>query len=131
VNIRPFEKPLSVCDRETSHADGIMIYRKEYKMNTDTLAPQELVRKAVIEVAQLPEKELLIVIEMVDTLKKQRARPNRELAAQIVARAKARAEEMKNLSHEEVVQRFIDATERIRQTAIAKGTAIEGEWESD
>ena len=53
-------------------------------MNADLLAPQELVRKAVIEVAQLPEKELLIVIEMVDSLKKQRARPNRELAAHIV-----------------------------------------------
>jgi hypothetical protein len=98
-------------------------------MNTDMLAPQELVRKAVIEVAQLPEKELLIVIEMVDSLKKQRARPNRELAAEILARAKARALEMKNLSHEEVVQRFIDATERIRAEAIAKGTAIEGDLE--
>ncbi len=98
-------------------------------MNADTLAPQELIRKAVIEVAQLPEKELLIVIEMVDTLKKQHARPNRELAAEIVARAKARAAEMSHLSHEEVVQRFTDAMERIREDAIAKGTAIEGEWE--
>ena len=100
-------------------------------MNADTLAPQELVRKAVIEVAQLPENELLIVIEMVDTLKKQRARPNRELAAEIVAKAKARAAEMSHLSHEEVVQRFTDAMERIREEAIAKGTAIEGEWEDD
>ncbi len=100
-------------------------------MNTGALAPQELVRKAVIEVAQLPEKELLIVIEMVDALKKQRARPNRELAAEILARAKARAAEMSHLSHEEVVQRFIDATERIRADAIEKGTAIEGEWEQD
>ena len=36
-------------------------------MATQTPAPQDLVRKAVIEVAQLPENELLIVIEMVDT----------------------------------------------------------------
>ncbi len=49
-------------------------------MNSNTLASQDLVRKAVIEVAQLEEKELLIVIEMVDTLKKQRARPNKDLA---------------------------------------------------
>ncbi|MBM3180850.1 MAG: hypothetical protein FJZ86_10900 [Chloroflexi bacterium] len=100
-------------------------------MNSNALASQDLVRKAVIEVAQLQDKELLIVIEMVDTLKKQRARPNKELAAEILAKAKARAEEMKHLSHEEVVQRFIDATERIRIEAIEKGTAIEGEWESD
>lgn len=100
-------------------------------MNADTLAPQELVRKAVIEVAQLPEKELLIVIEMVDTLKKQRARPNRELAAEIVARAKARASEMRHLSRAEVMEKFSATLEAIRAEAIAKGTAIEGEWERD
>ncbi len=94
-------------------------------MNSNALASQDLVRKAVIEVTQLQDKELLIVIEMVDTLKKQRTPPNKELAAEILARAKARAAEMKNLSHEEVVQRFIDATDRIRADAIAKGTAIE------
>lgn len=100
-------------------------------MSTDTLAPQELVRKAVIEVAQLQEKELLIVIEMVDTLKKQRARPNRELAAEILSRAKARAAEMSHLSRAEVMEKFSKTLDAIRADAIAKGTAIEMEWESD
>ncbi|OIN91680.1 MAG: hypothetical protein COS37_02850 [Anaerolineae bacterium CG03_land_8_20_14_0_80_58_20] len=100
-------------------------------MNADTLAPQELIRKAVIEVANLPENELLIVIEMVDTLKKQRARPNRELAAELLARAKARAAEMSHLSREEVMERFSKSLDAIRAEAIAKGTAIEGEWEND
>ena len=100
-------------------------------MNADTLAPQELIRKAVIEVANLPENELLIVIEMVDTLKKQRARPNRELAAELLARAKARAAEMSHLSREEVMERFSKSLDAIRADAIAKGTAIEGEWEDD
>ncbi|MDO9303359.1 MAG: hypothetical protein Q7T89_18365 [Anaerolineales bacterium] len=100
-------------------------------MNAHTLAPQDLVRKAVIEVAQLQESELLVVIEMIDTLKKQRTRPNRVTAEEIVTRAKARAAEMSHLSHAEVVQRFIDVTERIRAEAIEKGVAIEGEWESD
>jgi hypothetical protein len=59
-------------------------------MTLATLPSQDLVRKAVIEVAQLPENELLVVIELVNDLKKQRAHPNRELAAQIVARAKQR-----------------------------------------
>ncbi len=102
-------------------------------MNADTLAlaPQELIRKAVIEVAQLPEKELLIVIEMVDSLKKQRARPNRELAVEILAYAKARAAEMKHLSRAEVMEKFSKTLDAIRAEAIAKGTAIEGEWEDD
>ena len=100
-------------------------------MDTQTLAPQDLVRKAVIEVAQLPENELLVVIEMVDNLKKQRARPNRESAAQIVARAKARAAETSHLSRAALMQQFGDTLEAIRAEAIAKGTAIEGEWEGD
>ena len=100
-------------------------------MATQTPAPQDLVRKAVIEVAQLPENELLIVIEMVDTLKKQRARPNREAAAQIVARAKARAVETSQLSREALMQQFSDTLEAIRAEAVAQGTAIEGEWEGD
>jgi hypothetical protein len=100
-------------------------------MNSNTLASQDLVRKAVIEVAQLEEKELLIVIEMVDTLKKQRVRPNKDLAASIVAQAKARAEEVKYLSRDEAMEKFGKTLNAIREDAIAKGTAIEGEVESD
>lgn len=100
-------------------------------MNSNVLASQDLVRKAVIEVAQLQDKELLIVIEMVDTLKKQRARPNRELAAEILAKAKARAEEVKYLSRDEAMEKFGKTLDAIREDAIAKGTAIDGEVESD
>lgn len=100
-------------------------------MNMQMLVPQDLVRKAVIEVAQLPENELLIVIEMVDALKKQRAHVNRESAAILVAHAKARAAETSHLSRAELMQEFGDALEAIRVEAISKGTAIEGELESD
>ncbi len=87
-------------------------------MNSNTLASQDLVRKAVIEVAQLEEKELLIVIEMVDTLKKQRARPNKDLAASIVAQAKARAEEVKYLSRDDAMEKFGKTLNAIREDAI-------------
>lgn len=100
-------------------------------MNPQALAPQDLVRKAVVEVAQLPENELLVVIEMVNTLKKQRAHPNRELAAKIVAQAKARAAETSHLSRDELMREFATTLEAIRSDAIKKGTAIEGELESD
>jgi hypothetical protein len=100
-------------------------------MNAHALAPQDLVRKAVIEVAQLQESDLLVVIEMVDNLKKQRAHPNRESAAEILARAKSRAAEMSHLSREEVMQRFSDSLDAIRAEAIEKGIAIEGELEGD
>lgn len=99
-------------------------------MSQQTLALQDLVRKAVVEVAQLPENELLLVIEMVDNLKKQRAHSNRALAAKIVAQAKARASETRQLSHDELMKHFRNTLEAIRSDAITKGTAIEGEIES-
>lgn len=99
-------------------------------MSQQTLAPQDLVRKAIVEVAQLPENELLVVIEMVDNLKKQRAHSNRELAAKIVAQAKARASETSQLSRDELMKHFRNTLEAIRSDAITKGTAIEGEIES-
>ena len=92
---------------------------------------QDLVRRAVIEVAQLPENELLVVIEIVGDLKKQRAQKKRAAAADLVARARQRASEISRLSREEMMERFSQTLEAIRAEAIAKGTAIEGEWESD
>ncbi len=100
-------------------------------MTVHTLDPQDLVRQAVIEVAQLPENELLIVIEMVDSLKKQRIHPNRKSAAEIVARAKARATQTSHLSRSELMQEFSDTLDSIRAEAIAKGAAVDGELESD
>jgi len=100
-------------------------------MTLATLPSQDLIRKAVIEVAQLPENELLAVIELVNDLKKQRARPNRESAVQIVARAKRRASELSHLSREEVMRQFGNTLDAIRAEAVAKGTALEGELEGD
>jgi len=98
-------------------------------MVSNTIAPEELIRKAVIEVAQLPENELLLVIEMVGELKKQRAQPNREKAAALVAQAKIRATETNSLSRVDLMQQFSDVLKEIRAEAIAKGTALDGELE--
>ena len=100
-------------------------------MNIQSLAPQDLVRQAVIEVAQLRESELVVVIEMINELKKQSAKSNRERAEEILAQAKARAAEMSHLSREEIMERFGRTMDSIRVEAIEKGTAIEGEWEGD
>ena len=100
-------------------------------MSTNTIDTEKLLRQVISSVAQLPPNDLLIVYETIADLKQKESPKLPLTSAEILARAKARAEEMKHLSHEEVVQRFIDATDRIRADAIAKGTAIEGEWESD
>lgn len=96
-------------------------------MNVQMLTPQNLVRQAVIEVAQLPENELLVILETIASLKEQRARPNRERAAQIVARARTRALDTEQLPREVLFQQFNETLENIRAQAVAKGIAIEDE----
>jgi len=100
-------------------------------MDTNTIAPQDLIRKAVIEVAQLPENELLIVIEMVELFKKQRTHPSRETAAEMVARAKIRAAHTSDLPRFELMSQFSTTLEEIRAQAVLKGTSLEEELEGD
>lgn len=98
-----------------------------------TLAPPaNLVREAVIEVAQLPDQDLLQVMQFVRELKeRQIIAPRRPSVAEIRAEAKRLAAEMGDMSREEVMAQFRASTERIRLQAIADGTAIEGDWQGD
>lgn len=100
-------------------------------MNANIIDSEKLLRQVITSVAQLPPNDLLVVYETIADLKQKESQKLPLTAAEIIARAKARAEEMKYLSHEEAVQRFIDTMDRIRAEAIEKGTAIEGEWEGD
>jgi hypothetical protein len=92
------------------------------------LAPQDLVRKAVIEVAQLPENDLVAVMEFVARLKQQ---PHRFTVAEIKTEAERLSAQLQNLSRQELMKRFQDNLDAMRTDAIAKGTAIDKELESD
>ena len=101
-------------------------------MDAQSLNTEKLLRKVLTSIAQLPPNDLLVVYETISDLKqKDKAGQPSFNADEILSRAKARASELSHLTHEEAVQRFIDATDRIRAAAIEKGVAIEGEWESD
>ena len=101
-------------------------------MNSQSLDTKKLLRQVITSIAQLPPTDLLVVFETISELKQKDKTGKPLLAAdEILLHAKARAEELSHLSHAEVVQRFLNATDRIRAEALAKGTAIEGEWESD
>jgi hypothetical protein len=95
-------------------------------MNAQTPDSDTLLRRVITSIVELPPSDLVVVYETIGDLKqKERTKLIKE---EIRARAKTRAREMSHLSREEIYQRFIDATDRIRAEAIAKGTAIEGEW---
>jgi hypothetical protein len=101
-------------------------------MDAQSLNTEKLLRQVLTSIAQLPPNDLLVVYETINDLRrKDNAGRSSFTADEVLSRAKTRAAEFSLLRHEEVVQRFIDATDRIRAEAIEKGVAIEGEWESD
>lgn len=99
-------------------------------MIVKTINTETVLRQVLTSLAQLSPSDLLVVYETINDLKQKNA-PSPTAADEILARAKRRALEMSQLSHEQVVQQFINATERIRAEAIVKGVAIDGEWERD
>lgn len=97
-------------------------------MNDD----QSLVRQAMIQVAQLPDDDLVILIDFLHQLKIKRINPtNRKLAQQIVAEAFNQAEVLQGLSSSEKAARLNENLAKLSADAIAKGASIEGEWHGD
>lgn len=94
--------------------------------------PQSLVREAVIEVAQLPDQDLLVVMQFMRELReRQTISAPRPSVSEIRAEAKRLAADMGNLSRAEVMAHFRTTTECIRAQAVTDGTAIEGDWRGD
>jgi hypothetical protein len=94
---------------------------------------QGMIGHVASELARLPEEDLPLVIEFVDYLKRQRqVTPQQRLSiAEMRAEARRRARLLREVPRAEIIPRFQELTEEIRQEAIAKGTAIEGDWRGD
>lgn len=58
-------------------------------------------------------------------------RPSRRSAAEIREEASRRARLLPDVPREQLVARFVEIGEQIRQEAIARGTAIDGDWADD
>lgn len=100
-------------------------------MNVSVADSEKLLRQVITSVAQLPPNELLVVFETINDLHHKESAKSSLTTAEIVARAKVRAAEMKHLSREEAMERFSRTLDAIRAEAIANGTAIDGELEGD
>jgi len=94
---------------------------------------ESLVRRAVMDVASLPEEDLPLVIEFVDYLNRRRQTTTEKKLSTVEIRAQARrrASALKDVPRQELVARFNELTEAIRAQAIAKDTAIDGDWQGD
>jgi hypothetical protein len=106
--------------------------QEESSMSVNVMVQQDVVRQAVIEVARLPEQDLLRVLAYIDDLKVQRTRSTAlPLVAEIRAEADRLAAGMEHQPRQEVMAQFHGTLERIRAQAVAAGTAIDGDWQGD
>ncbi|MDM8527277.1 hypothetical protein QUF58_03605 [Anaerolineales bacterium HSG24] len=95
---------------------------------------EQMLGQAVKQLSNLSAKELPLVLEFLYYL--QTKRPLSTLAKdrtpqELVAEIRQRAEQLKDIPRSEIVARFRELTEEIRQTAIENGTAIDGDWVDD
>lgn len=90
-----------------------------------------LIGHVATRLTELPPEDLHLVVDFLDYLEKRRASPPLKSGAALRAEARRRAGLLQDVPREQIVARFAELTEEIRQEAIEKGTAVEGDWLSD
>lgn len=97
-------------------------------MNHAHIIDQSLLRQTVVEVANLPDDDLAILLDVVAFLKQQRTG---EMTVDIRRAARQRALALRSLPRDQLAAQFRQVGERIRSQAVANGMDIDGDWEGD
>ncbi len=104
-------------------------------MPSKAAAKPQVIGQLALKLTNLPEEDLQLVIELVDCLEEKRPeRSARSLSSSVEGvreEARRRARLLRDVPREQLVARFMEVGEQIRQEAIAQGTAIEGDWTGD
>ena len=82
----------------------------------------------MVEVANLPDDDLAILLDVVALLKQQRTT---EMTTDIRQAARQRALVLRSIPRDRLAAQFREVGERIRSQAVASGTAIDGDWQGD
>ena len=81
--------------------------------------------------AQLPDEDIAMVAHLVGRLQRRQPTPQQRSPTEIVAEARQQAARLRDAPRAEIAARFEVLAAEIRQQAIARGTAIEGDWSND
>lgn len=87
--------------------------------------------QAASKLTALPEEDLLLVLELLENLERRALPPSSLPVAQIRELAKARAKRLAFVPRDVLMARFLELAEEIRRQAIARGTAVDGDWMGD
>ena len=91
-----------------------------------------LIGSVAARLTVLPPEDLRLIIDFLNLLEERHApQPTLSSVARIREEAKRRAALLKDVPREQLVARFAELAEQVRQEAIEKGTAIEGDWMGD
>ncbi|HEX9731326.1 MAG TPA: hypothetical protein VGG06_04975 [Thermoanaerobaculia bacterium] len=101
-------------------------------MATRQQVSQSVIGQVALRMARLPYEHLPLVLQFLDTLEK-RLPPEPEPASvdAILAEALEGAELLRDVPRGQLLARFMELGEEIRQEVIAKGTAIDGDYTGD
>lgn len=80
---------------------------------------------------QLPDEDIAMVAHLVGRLQRRQPTAQQRSPTEIVAAAHQQAARLRDVPRTEIAARFEVLAEEIRQQAIARGTAIEGDWCND
>ena len=94
---------------------------------------QAIIGGVALRLVQLPLEDITLVAQMVTRLQQQRhaAAQRRMSPIEIVTEARRQAAMLSDVPRAEIVARFEALVEEIRQQAIARDTAVEGDWLGD
>lgn len=94
--------------------------------------PQSMIGEAALKMTRLPTDQLPLVIRFLDSLEQlQRTDQPPRSVDEILDEAWNGSESLRDVPREQLMARFLELGEEIRQEAIRKGTAIEGDWIGD
>ena len=101
-------------------------------MATRQQISQSVIGQAALKMARLPTEQLLVVVKFLDSLDElQPTDPEPPSVDELLAGALRDAELLREVPREQLMARFMELGEEIRQEAIAKGTALDGDWHGD
>jgi excisionase family DNA binding protein len=130
--MHPDPKPEPALQSEPYLKEGAVAYEVTPQRQAVETIP-EVVGRIALQLVQLPAEDVAAVAQLVARLRQQRqpAVPRQMSPAEIVAEARKQAALLADVPRNEVVARFEALAEEIRQQAIAKDMAIDGDWLDD